>query len=43
MCGIIPVLHWAASRLRSSVTARPTSTLASPIATNPASQLHWWG
>jgi hypothetical protein len=43
MCGSIPVLHCADSRLRSSVTARGTSMRANPIATNAASQLHWWG
>ena len=43
MCGIIPLVHCADSRVSSSTTARSTLSGANPIATNAASQLHMCG
>ena len=43
MCGIIPLLHCAESRVSSSTTARSTLNGARPIDTNAASQLHMCG
>src|SRR6476469_11071777 len=43
MCGIIPLVHCADSRVSSSTTARSTLSGASPIDTNAASQLHICG